>query len=186
MPIETTEDYYEVLQVSANADAETIDRVYRLLAQRYHPDNQQTGDEGRFRTLSEAYTVLKDPEKRARYDVLYHQHRQDRWRLVSSGAQSENDFEMEQVFRLTVLEALYTQRRLEPEKPGIFWGEFEKLTGRPREHLEFTIWYLVQKKFVERGDNSRVTLTVEGAEFLEQSYRANLQQKRLQAANDHR
>jgi curved DNA-binding protein CbpA len=184
MPVEKTEDYYEVLQVSANADAETIDRVYRMLAQRYHPDNQQTGDENRFRTLLEAHTVLKDPEKRARYDVLYHQHRQDRWRLVSSGAQSENDFEMEQVFRLTVLEALYTQRRLEPMKPGIFWGEFEKLTGRPREHLEFTIWFLVQKKFVDQSDEGRVMLTVEGAEYLEQCYRMNLQQKRLQPASD--
>jgi curved DNA-binding protein CbpA len=184
MPIEKTEDFYEVMQVSANADPETIDRVYRLLAQRYHPDNQQTGDESRFRTLLEAYTVLRDPERRAKYDVLYQQHRQDRWRLVSSGAQSENDFEMEQVVRLTVLEALYTQRRLEPENPGIFWREFEKLTGRPREHLEFTLWYLIQKKFVERGDNSRVLLTVEGAEHLEHSYRSNLQQKRLQAASD--
>ena len=185
MPIEKTEDYYEVLQVSPNADAETIDRIYRLLAQRYHPDNQQTGDETRFRVLSEAYTVLRNPERRAKYDVLHQQQRQDRWRLVSSGAQSENDFEMEQVFRLTVLEALYTQRRLEPDKPGIFWGEFEKLTGRPREHLEFTIWYLIHKKFVERSDNSRLILTVEGAEYLEQSYRTNLQQKRLQAASDH-
>ncbi|HUS08895.1 MAG TPA: DnaJ domain-containing protein [Pyrinomonadaceae bacterium] len=184
MPIEQTEDYYEVLQVSANADHETIDRVYRLLAQRFHPDNQQTGNENRFRTLLEAYTVLRDPEKRARYDVLHQQHRQDRWRLVASGAQTENDFEMEQVVRLTVLEALYTQRRLEPTKPGIFWGEFEKLTGRPREHLEFTLWFLVQKKLVQRGDDSRLMLTVDGVEYLEQSYRANLQQKRLQAANE--
>jgi len=182
--MEKTEDYYEVLQVSANADPETIDRVYRLLAQRFHPDNQHTGDESRFRTLLEAYTVLRDPEKRAKYDVLHEQHRQDRWRLVSSGAQSENDFEMEQVVRLTVLEALYTQRRLEPSNPGIFWREFERLTGRPREHLEFTIWYLTQKKLVVPGENSRLLLTVEGAEYLEQSYRTNQQLKRLQAASE--
>ena len=181
MPVEEPVDYYEVLQVNTSADPETIDRVYRLLAQRFHPDNQQTGDEGRFRTLLEAYTVLRDPEKRARYDVAHQQQRQDRWRLVSTGAHVENDFEMEQVVRLTVLEALYTQRRLEPTNPGIFWREFERLTGRPHEHLEFTIWFLQQKKFVERDDNSRLLLTVEGAEYLEQSYRTNLQQKLLKA-----
>ena len=186
MPLERPVDYYEVLQVSTSAEPETIDRVYRLLAQRFHPDNQQTGDESRFRTLLEAYTVLRDPEKRARYDVVHQQQRQDRWRLVSSGAQSENDFEMEQVVRLTVLEALYTQRRLESTNPGIFWREFERLTGRPREHLEFTIWFLLQKKFVARDDNSCLVLTVEGAEYLEQSYRSNLQQKRLQAFNENR
>src|ERR1043165_10183656 len=113
-------DYDEVLQVSTGAQPETINRVYRLLAQRYHPDNRETGDEKRFREVLEAYTVLSDPKERARYDVAHQNHSQDRWRLVSAGAQAENDFEMEQVVRLTVLEALYTRRRLEPDAPGIF------------------------------------------------------------------
>ena len=130
--------------------------------------------------------MLRDPEKRARYDLLHQQRRQDRWRLVSSGAESENDFEMEQIVRLTVLEVLYTKRRLEPTNPGIFFREFEKLIGKPREHLEFTIWFLVQKKFVAQGDNSQLILTVEGAEYLEQTYRSNLQQKRLPGAKENR
>jgi curved DNA-binding protein CbpA len=185
-PDEGPVDFYEVLQVNMNAEQETIDRVYRLLAQRFHPDNQQTGDENRFRALLEAYTVLKDPEQRARYDIQHHQRRKDRWRLVSSGEQSENDFEMEQVMRLTVLEALYTKRRLDPANPGIYFREFEKLTGMPREHLEFTHWYLQQKKLVASDDHSRLLLTVEGAEYLEQSYRSNLQQKRLKAPKETR
>jgi DnaJ-class molecular chaperone len=56
-------DYYELLQLSTNAEAETISRTYRLLAQRYHPDNQHTGDETRFRQLVEAYELLTDPER---------------------------------------------------------------------------------------------------------------------------
>ncbi|MDQ3819757.1 MAG: hypothetical protein M3362_19070, partial [Acidobacteriota bacterium] len=97
---------------------------------------------------------------------------------------AENDFEMEQVARLTLLEALYTKRRLEPDDPGIFWLDLEKLMGMPREHLEFTLWFLMQKKYVERGDNSRLFLTAEGAEYLEQNYRAALQRKRLQAPGE--
>jgi curved DNA-binding protein CbpA len=186
MPSEEPADYYELLQVSPSADQETIDRVYRMLAQRFHPDNQQTGNESRFRSLLEAYTVLRDPEKRARYDVMHQQQRKDRWRLVSSGADSENDFELEQIVRLTVLEVLYTKRRLEPTKPGIFLRELEGMIGRPREHLEFTLWFLQQKKFVAQDDSSGFVLTVEGAEHLEQSYRSNLQQKRLQAFNENR
>lgn len=176
-------DYYDVLQVSTNAEPETISRVFRMLAQRYHPDNQHTGNEERFRTILEAHAVLSDPEKRAQYDVAHQQQRKDRWRLVASGAQTENDFEMEQAVRLTVLEALYTRRRIEPTNPGIFYREFEKLTGRPREHLEFTLWYLSQKNFVTLDDKSRLLLTVEGAEHLEESYRSNLQHKRLPAAS---
>jgi curved DNA-binding protein CbpA len=184
MPDERAVDYYEVLQVSTSAEPETINRVYRLLAQRFHPDNQETGNEAKFRLIHEAYTVLNDPEKRARYDVAYERQRQDRWRLVSTGANAENDFEMEQIVRLTVLEALYTKRRVEPRDPGIFALDLEQLIGRPREHLEFTTWFLVAKKLVTRDDNSRLIITADGAEYLEQNYRANLQRKRLAASNE--
>jgi DnaJ-class molecular chaperone len=51
-------DYYEVLQVSDSAEPETINRVYRIFAQRYHPDNRETGNETRFREITEAYQVL--------------------------------------------------------------------------------------------------------------------------------
>ena len=181
MSDEKLADFYDVLQVSQAAEPETINRVYRMLAQRYHPDNQQTGNEEHFRTILEAYNVLSDPERRAKYDVWYQQQRHDRWRLVTTGAQIENDFELEHISRLTILEALYTQRRIDPVNPGIYWRDFEKLTGRPREHLEFSLWFLQQKRFVAMDDRSRLTLTVDGAEYLEQSYRTTLQQKRLPA-----
>src|SRR5436305_1784090 len=115
-----TLDYYEILQISSSAEPDTIHRVYRLLAQRFHPDNKETGDDSRFRAITEAYQLLTDPEKRAQYDVIHHERQQQRWRLVSNGARSENDFETEQILRLTVLEALYTKRRLEPGAAGIF------------------------------------------------------------------
>jgi curved DNA-binding protein CbpA len=92
MAIDNAVDYYEVLQVNPSADLDTIHRVYRLLAQRFHPDNRESGNEARFRELSDAYQTLGDPERRARYDVTYNQTRKDRWRLVASGAQSEDDF----------------------------------------------------------------------------------------------
>jgi DnaJ-class molecular chaperone len=63
-------DYYETLQISANAEPDTIHRVYRLLAPRFHPDNLETGDESRFRAITEAYHILIDPEKRAQYDIV--------------------------------------------------------------------------------------------------------------------
>ena len=176
-------DYYEVLQVSDSAETETINRVYRMLAQRYHPDNQETGNEARFREMTEAYHTLSNPEKRARYDALNQQRRKDRWKLVTAGAHVENDFEMEHAVRLTVLEALYTKRRIEPQQPGIYLRELESLIGRPREHLEFTIWYLVQKKLINT-DDARMYITAEGAEYLEETFRSNGHRKRLQSSND--
>jgi curved DNA-binding protein CbpA len=177
---DTTADYYEILQISPNADADTVHRVYRFLAQRFHPDNADSGNDARFREILEAYTVLSDPERRARYDVGYQRRRNDRWRLVSAGEHAENDFEAEQIVRLTVLEALYTKRRVEPDSPSIFVGDLEGLTGRPREHLQFTVWFLQQKKFIIRDDNSRLHITADGVEHLEQNYRSSLQRKRLE------
>jgi hypothetical protein len=64
-------DSYEVMQLSPNADAETISRVYRMLAFRYHPDNTETGNSEMFLRLSEAHQTLSDPEKRASYDATH-------------------------------------------------------------------------------------------------------------------
>src|SRR5690348_12778864 len=64
-------DYYETLGVSRDADSEEIRRAYRSQARRYHPDvNKEEGAADRFKELSEAYDVLRDPEKRERYDRL--------------------------------------------------------------------------------------------------------------------
>lgn len=174
-------DYYDVLQVSPTAEPETIHRVYRLLAQRFHPDNKETGDDNRFREIQTAYDALSNPEKRAQYDVVYQRIRRERWRLVSNGARSENDFDIEQLVRLTLLEVLYTRRRIEPGNPGVYAPDLEEMIGRPREHLEFTIWYLIQKKLLHRDDNSRLTITADGVEYLERNYQSNSQRKRLEA-----
>lgn len=67
-------DYYEVLGVDRNADDATIKSAYRKLAKKYHPD-MNPGDESakaKFEEASEAYSVLSDPDKRARYDQFGH------------------------------------------------------------------------------------------------------------------
>ena len=174
-------DHYETLQISPNADPDTIHRVYRLLAQRFHPDIQETGDIARFRQITEAYQVLRDPERRAAFDVRHQAVRQERMRIVSDGAKANTDFDIEQLVRLTVLEALYMQRRVNPNSPGIFDLDLEDLIGQSRDHLEFTFWYLISKNLVKRGDSSRLLITAEGVDYLEQHYESNLQRKRLRA-----
>ena len=62
-------DYYELLGVGRDADADTLKRAYRRLARQYHPDiNKEPGAEDRFKEIGRAYEVLGDPQKRATYD----------------------------------------------------------------------------------------------------------------------
>jgi molecular chaperone DnaJ len=67
-------DYYEVLGVDRGADAESIKKSYRKLALQYHPDrNSGSADaEEKFKEITEAYEVLKDPDKRSAYDRFGH------------------------------------------------------------------------------------------------------------------
>ncbi|MCJ2186342.1 molecular chaperone DnaJ [Novosphingobium beihaiensis] len=67
-------DYYELLEVSRDADDKTLKSAYRKLAMRYHPDKNPgcADSEARFKQINEAYDVLKDPQKRAAYDQYGH------------------------------------------------------------------------------------------------------------------
>src|SRR5580698_9442327 len=66
-------DYYEILRVGPQADEETIERVYRTLADRFHPDNPSTGDPNTFLRLREAYETLSNRTERAKYNDLRQQ-----------------------------------------------------------------------------------------------------------------
>ena len=62
-------DFYQILGVSRDADADTLKRAYRKLARQYHPDvNKEPGAEDKFKEIGKAYEALADPETRARYD----------------------------------------------------------------------------------------------------------------------
>ncbi|MFW5947903.1 MAG: DnaJ domain-containing protein, partial [Gemmatimonadota bacterium] len=67
-------DYYEILGVDRNADTDAIKKAYRKLALKYHPDRNGGSEEAeaRFKEATEAYEVLRNPDKRARYDRFGH------------------------------------------------------------------------------------------------------------------
>jgi len=164
-------DYYEVLQLSQKADLETIHRVYRIMAARFHPDNPDSGNQERFLLLSEAYRILCDPFRRAQYDQFRATETRRPLPLFQSRAYvDEKEGEMNR--RLGVLCLLYAQRKRTPDKPSIGLIELEELMSIPREYLEFTFWYLKQKRYVEMSSSADFCLTADGVDFVEEHAKA--------------
>jgi curved DNA-binding protein CbpA len=165
-------DYYEFLQISPHADNETIQRVYRYLAGRLHPDNPESGDPEMFRMLKAAYDTLSSPAKRAEYDSMFRRESKEDTPL-SNSIDFMDTVEGELNRRLAVLAVLYFKRRANPRAPEVSLADIEQRMGFPRDYLDFTTWYLSRKGFIIRADNSDFTLTAEGVDYIE-TQRTNL------------
>jgi curved DNA-binding protein len=161
-------DCYEVMQLSPNADSETIERVYRMLAQRYHPDNRQTGSSEVFIRLCDAHRILSDPELRAGYDACHREAKRLHWKIFDQ-AQAATGQEAEKRKRQGILSLLYAKTLQDPERAAIGLLSFEELLGCPREHLQAALWYLKGRGDIQRGDNGRYTITVQGFDAVEKA-----------------
>jgi curved DNA-binding protein CbpA len=177
-------DYYELMQISQNAEIPTIQRVYRMLASRYHPDNPETGDTDKFVLLQKAYAVLSDPTERGVYDDELRKQAKEPMPVFEL-----KDFvvgiEAETNRRLGVLCLLYNKRRANPDTAGMSLLDLESKMAMPREHLEFTVWYLREKMLVRRDETTNdILITSEGVDFVEVSRPANrIVHRLLKAAN---
>jgi curved DNA-binding protein CbpA len=163
VPEPTFVDFYEVLQLSPNASTETVERVYRMLAKRYHPDNQDTGDAARFAEVQNAYETLSAPSARAAYDVKYEENRATTWKVFGQQSAGDHRSEDRRLFH-AILSLLYIARRRDPHNGGLGSVTLEKLLGCPSQHLEFPIWYLRERGWVERLESGLFAITADGVD----------------------
>lgn len=168
MPNDALPDYYEDLQVSPNADAETIERVFRLLAKRYHPDNQDTGHAETFNRISTAYRVLSNDEQRASYDARHEAWRAGKWK-GSGAVTSAGSWKNDEGLRHRILSILYVERRNDASGSGIGLWRLEQLLGLPERVLEFHVWYMKEKGWIQRTDNGGYAITAGGVDAVEES-----------------
>jgi len=156
-------DYYETLQLNPNADEETINRVFRILVKRYHPDNRDSGNTKKFNEVMDAYRFLSDPEKRAAYDVRYEENRATVLKIFDEASASDS-FESDRRISEGILSLLYVSRRRDPDRGGVGVIQMERLLGCPSQHLESPLWYLRQKTWVERLENGLIAITAAGVD----------------------
>lgn len=165
-------DLYEVLQVSPGAHPLIITKAFRLLAALYHPDNQHTGDEEAFKQLAQAYRILSDPVRRAAYDRERFgsaEPTRDSNTTIDNGPLPKTHHgEVDELdLRSLILQALYNVRRGRPYKPSLSLLVLAELAGCTIQSLQYTLWYLRGKHFIENADDSELAITVEGVDYVE-------------------
>jgi curved DNA-binding protein CbpA len=160
-----TPDYYEMLQVSPRADRDTIQRVFRHLAKRYHPDNPESGDSVRFKQLVEAFQILSDPEQRAKFDIQYAQLTAARWKVFNQDT-AHSDISTDRRIRSALLSILYAACRNDANKPGVGEIDLERALDCPEEHMRFHTWYLKENGWIRRTENGLLAITAAGVDMV--------------------
>ena len=159
-------NYYDLLQINPQAEPETIERVYRLLAARYHPDNQETGDANRFLLIQEACQVLRNPARRKEYDRQFETSAAKPLPIFLS-KEFTDGIDAEAKTRIGVLRLLYSKRRANPDFAALSLLDMENIMAFPRERLLFALWYLRSKRYVLQDDRSSFIISADGVDYLE-------------------
>jgi curved DNA-binding protein len=159
-------DFYATLQVHPECDARTLEVAYRHLAKMYHPDHPETADMDRFNNIIEAYRTLRNGERRLNYDVQYALNTGFSFSAARAGRSDDVAALTDANIHTRMLMQLYKKRRANPRDPGV--GEYDLMItlNMADEALDFHIWYLRQKGFVERTDNGTLAITVEGVDHV--------------------
>ncbi|TWU24250.1 Chaperone protein DnaJ [Novipirellula galeiformis] len=156
-------DHYEVLEVSPNASFATVERVFRYLAKKHHPDLTADSDPNLFTKLVEAFETLRDPHSRAAYDRSYEREKQAQAQLVGSANAAGDDC----IERYKLLSVMYAQRKRNFKKPGIGLGTLENMVPFPPETVAFHLWYFREKGWIGREESGQLSISAAGVDQIE-------------------
>lgn len=160
-------DYYNTLQVNPNCDAKTLESAYRYLAKMYHPDRTDTADITKFNEVIAAYRVLRNPNHRAKYDLLHFQNNGADWSESSIDGQIDekpalNDADA----HARILMFLYKKRREDAQNAGVAGFYLQDMLNCSDEHFEFHKWYLKEKGFIVLTEQGTLAITIQGVDHV--------------------
>ena len=175
-------DYYQILQVSPSCNAKTLEAAYRYLAKMYHPDHPGTADSTRFNEVIAAYRVLRNPDKRAKYDLDYAQRNGKHWFEPAPG----EDGAIDDKYALSdadahakILMYLYKKRRESAQNAGVVAVYLQDMLNCSDEHFEFHKWYLKEKGFIAITEHGTLAITIQGVDHVISTSRTTRAEKLL-------
>ncbi|MCW8860274.1 MAG: DnaJ domain-containing protein [Deltaproteobacteria bacterium] len=144
-------DYYSILGVERNADAATIKKSYRKLAQKYHPDKNpgDTKAEEQFKKITEAYAVLSDAEKRKQYDQF-------------GDAGFHQRFSQEDIFRNMNFGDIFGASGGEDIFSQLFGGSRGRAPRRPAKGQDYSMQISIPFRLAVQGGERRVDYRSDG------------------------
>ncbi len=164
--------YYQILQVDPGAHSTIIRYAYRFLAAMFHPDNGETGDAEKFKTITEAWRTLSDNNKRAAYDA-----QMGVQAATAPGAApgtghggmpnmpkaslSWSEIEL----RLAVLQVLMEARRKKPQTGGASARMLMDCLNCQLGDIEYVLWYLREKGYIMRTE-AAFLISIQGVDYL--------------------
>jgi curved DNA-binding protein len=162
-------DYYNILQVDPACDAKALETAYHDLLKLYHPDHAGTADTKKFNEVIEAFRVLRNPTKRAEYDLLHAKNNPEVW----SGSRSSDEANVDVQDALDdaedharILMFLYQKRRENAQSAGVVGYYIQQMLNCSDEHFEFHKWYLKEKGFIVITEQGTLAITIEGIDHV--------------------
>ena len=154
-------NHYEILELSANANQDTIERMFRFLATKHHPDSG--GDKEKFSTLLKAFEVLRNTASRSNYDSKLQQEKVEKKVLVDHAREAGPDAEV----RHQLLQLFYARRRQAVGSPALGSMTIEKEMDLTEEMLNFHLWFFREKGWIKREEDGGLAITASGVERVE-------------------
>lgn len=153
-------DHYEQLELSTTATIEAIECMFRYQSSRKIPEADPSSQE-KLKSLAHSFNTLKDPVKRAAYDVTYQRNQQQK--SVTQAESNSSDYEI----RHRLLTIFYTQRRKNMKQPGLGITTVEEMMKIPPALIEFHIWYFKEKGWIQREVSGPYSITCAGVDEIE-------------------
>lgn len=171
-PAATT--FYNLLQVDPLAHPTVIRYAYRFLAAMYHPDNAESGDAEKFKTITEAWRTLSDSTARQAYDIQLGLKAQ----AAPTGGMAGNPNPgpthiqpkaslswSEVELRLAVLQVLMEAKRKKPQTGGASAKMLMDCLNCSMGDIEYVLWYLREKNYITRTESAFI-ITIQGVDYL--------------------
>lgn len=175
-------DYYGILQIDPSCDRKALGYAYHYLAKLYHPDHTETADATKFAEVIEAYRVLRNPARRAEYDLLHAAHAKQAGKKFSAYDEDELDEKdalADAEVHARILMFLYRRRRQRAQDAGVAAFYVQQMLNCSDETFDFHVWYLKSKGFIEITEQGTLAITVQGVDHVISSSRTHRTDKLL-------